>query len=138
MRPNRTPERPINCLLSLPTANGEPTTKLTPLLAVPGPGDAARVMGKKQIQERIQTVIRTDGTREQWRIMVDPGTGTEIDAFPITCCTDCQEELRSSSSGRCLSCHEARLLPPEHWGSDGTPWEADDPTVSPGINPRGG
>jgi hypothetical protein len=45
-------------------------------------------MGDEQIHERIQTVTRTDGTREQWRIMVDPATGTEIDAYPITCCTD--------------------------------------------------
>jgi len=47
-------------------------------------------------------VTRTDGTREQWRIVVDPATGTEIDAYPITYCTDCQEEPRCSWSGRCL------------------------------------
>ena len=30
-----------------------------------------------------------------------------------------------------------RLLPPEQWGWDGTPWDADDPTATPGIDPRG-
>ena len=94
-------------------------------------------MGDGQIHERIQMVTLTDGTREQWRIMVDPATGAEIDAFPITRCTDCHEELRSSWSGRCLRCREARLLPPEQWGWDGTPWDADDPTATPGIDPRG-
>jgi hypothetical protein len=93
-------------------------------------------MGDRQLHERVQTVTCTDGTSEQWRILIDSATGAEIDVHPITCCTDCGEELSCSWSERCLRCHEARLLPPEQWGWDGTPWDADDPTASPGINPR--
>lgn len=33
-------------------------------------------------------------------------------------CTDCGDVLRASWSGRCLRCHEARLLPPESWADE--------------------
>jgi hypothetical protein len=33
-------------------------------------------------------------------------------------CSDCGTCLRASWSGRCLSCHEARMLPPESFSDE--------------------
>ena len=90
-----------------------------------------------QLHEQVRTVRFADGTTELWRVFIDPQSGVEVDRHPVVRSRDCGEELRSSWSGRCLRCHESRLLPPEQWGWDGTPWDADDPTATPGIDPRG-
>ena len=75
-------------------------------------------MADFQLHEQVRTVRFADGTTELWRVFIDPDSGVEVDRHPVVRCRDCGEELRSSWSGRCLRCHESRLLRPEQWGWD--------------------